>query len=292
MLCILAIPGNLYAADEARYGLVSEEWTLNPDGSREYRYQMELTLFTHTAMNNTYGETFIAYDPKYQQLKINEAYTKQKDGTIIRTPENAFVEVLPSYAADAAYYNRLKEMVVVHTGLELGATIYLDYTIQTKAGYLDNQPRRGFRVRGFDRQRALEVFEVIGPLDGQAAFLACPQLTEQDLAQMQFLVGSMDLAISSGLILKYDDLQREFHYSYVQKCGNQRLMDLMTQLERCFIKRDYSTVDREMTTKLLLKANEEHRHILDLLKARDAAAVRDYVRDVHWDTDNAEFTVW
>ena len=47
-----------------------------------------------------------------------------------------------------------------------------------------------------------------------------------------------------------------------------------------------------MTTKLLLKANEEHRHILDLLKARDAAAVRDYVRDVHWDTDNAEFTVW
>ena len=71
MLCILAIPGNLYAADEARYGLVSEEWTLNPDGSREYRYQMELTLFTHTAMNNTYGETFIAYDPKYQQLKIN-----------------------------------------------------------------------------------------------------------------------------------------------------------------------------------------------------------------------------
>lgn len=139
MLCILAIPGNLYAADEARYGLVSEEWTLNPDGSREYRYQMELTLFTHTAMNNTYGETFIAYDPKYQQLKINEAYTKQKDGTIIRTPENAFVEVLPSYAADAAYYNRLKEMVVVHTGLELGATIYLDYTIQTKAGYLDNQ---------------------------------------------------------------------------------------------------------------------------------------------------------
>ena len=97
-------------------------------------------------------------------------------------------------------------------------------------------PGAASRVRGFDRQRALEVFEVIGPLDGQAAFLACPQLTEQDLAQMQFLVGSMDLAISSGLILKYDDLQREFHYSYVQKCGNQRLMDLMTQLERCFIK--------------------------------------------------------
>ena len=41
-------------------------------------------------------------------------------------------------------------------------------------GYLDNQPRRGFRVRGFDRQNAIEVFQIMGPLDGQAAYLACP----------------------------------------------------------------------------------------------------------------------
>ena len=27
-------------------------------------------------------------------------------------------------------------MVVVHTGLELGATIYLDYTLTSKPGYL------------------------------------------------------------------------------------------------------------------------------------------------------------
>lgn len=159
-------------------------------------------------------------------------------------------------------------------------------------GYLDNQPRRGFRVRGFDRQNALEVFEVIGPLDGQAAYLACPELDDQTIAQMHFLVGSMDLAIESGLILKYDDLQREFHASYAQRCGNKRLMDLITQLERCFIKRDYSTVDRETTTKLLHKANDEHRHILELFEARDAPAVRDYIRDTHWDTQNAEFTVW
>ena len=73
---------------------------------------------------------------KYQELKINSSYTKQKDGTIIKTPDNAFVEVLPRNAADAPAYNHLKEMVVVHTGLELGATIYLDYTVTSKPGYL------------------------------------------------------------------------------------------------------------------------------------------------------------
>jgi hypothetical protein len=46
------------------------------------------------------------------------------------------VEVLPRQAANAPAYNHLKEMVVVHTGLELGATIYLDYSIISKPGYL------------------------------------------------------------------------------------------------------------------------------------------------------------
>ena len=108
----------------------------NADGSQKFRYKMELTLFTHTAMNGTYGESFIVYNPQYQELKINSSYTKQKDGTIIKTPDNAFVEVLPRNAADAPAYNHLKEMVVVHTGLELGATIYLDYTVTSKPGYL------------------------------------------------------------------------------------------------------------------------------------------------------------
>ncbi len=135
LLCLLLVSAGLFAASEAEYGKVSKAWTLHADGSQEYRYTMELTLFTHTAMNGTYGESFIVYNPAYQQLKIHTSYTKQKDGTIIRTPENAFVEVLPRYATNAAAYNHLKEMVVVHTGLELGATIYLDYSVVTKPGF-------------------------------------------------------------------------------------------------------------------------------------------------------------
>ena len=136
LLCLLAITASAFAGPEAEYKKLSKAYTLNADGSQEFRYNMELTLFTHTAMNGTYGESFIVYNPQYQELKINSSYTKQKDGTIIKTPDNAFVEVLPRNAADAPAYNHLKEMVVVHTGLELGATIYLDYTVTSKPGYL------------------------------------------------------------------------------------------------------------------------------------------------------------
>jgi hypothetical protein len=124
------------ASSEAEYKKLSKTFVLNADGSQEMRYNMELTLYTHTAMNSTYGESFVVYNPDFQELVINESYTKQKDGKIIKTPANAFVPVLPSAAADAPAYNNLQEMVIVHTGLELGATIYLDYTLKTKPGYL------------------------------------------------------------------------------------------------------------------------------------------------------------
>ena len=137
VLFLLAQTG--YAASnnqEANFNKIKESWELSADGSQIYRYRKELKIFTHTAMNNTYGETFITYNPRCQKLKINESYTIQTDGSIVKHPQNAFVEVLPENAAKMPAYNHLKEMVVVHTGLELGATIVLDYTIESAAGYL------------------------------------------------------------------------------------------------------------------------------------------------------------
>ena len=134
MLLLAVLPAG--AASEAEFRNLSQPHTLRADGRQEMRVQKELTLFTHAAMNGLYGETFIVYNPEFQKLEIHESYTRQKDGTVVQTPANAFVEVLPAAAANAPAYNQLKEMVVVHTGLELGATIVLDYSIVSKAGYL------------------------------------------------------------------------------------------------------------------------------------------------------------
>lgn len=132
MLLMVSLP--TYSASEANFVKLYKTYTLNADGSSEERVYKELKIFTHAAMNGKYGESFIVYNPEYQELKINDSYTVQKNGNIVRTPENAFVEVLPSVAANAPAYNHLKEMVVVHTGLELGATIVLDYSIISKGG--------------------------------------------------------------------------------------------------------------------------------------------------------------
>lgn len=122
--------------DEARYLYHNTEYILNDDGTQTARTSFALKLFTHTAMNSTYGETFIDYNPAYQKVVINSAYVVQSDGTRIEGPENSIVQYLPSGAAGSAFYNNLRTICVVHTGLDLGCTIYLDYTIESSADYL------------------------------------------------------------------------------------------------------------------------------------------------------------
>ena len=102
VLLLTALPAK--AASEAEFGKLAKTYTLHKDGSQEMRVYKELTLFTHAAVNGLYGESFIVYNPAYQELKIHESYTRQKDGKIVKTPENAFVEVLPAAAADAPAY--------------------------------------------------------------------------------------------------------------------------------------------------------------------------------------------
>ncbi len=121
---------------DAVFNKIEKEYKLNTDGSTEFHYSSEVKLLTGYSVNRAYGETFIIYNPDYQELKVNHAYTVMADGKEVASPANAFNEVLPRCAAHSAPNMNLREMVVTHTGLEKDAVIYLDYTIKTKSGFL------------------------------------------------------------------------------------------------------------------------------------------------------------
>jgi hypothetical protein len=122
-------------ATDAEILNLTREYILNKDGSMVNHYSHKVKLLTHRAFHSLYGESFIVYNPLQQQLKINQAITTMADGKKVPSPSNAFNEVLPGFAANAPAYNHLREMVVTHTGLEVGATIDLDYTITSNSGY-------------------------------------------------------------------------------------------------------------------------------------------------------------
>lgn len=117
-------------APEAVYKHVEKAYRFDVNGACEFRCKSELRVNTLFAMNELCGETFIVYNPKFQRVKINAAYTIAADGvTRVDVPENAFNTVLPSFAADAPAFNFLRELVITHTALEPGATIVLDYSV-------------------------------------------------------------------------------------------------------------------------------------------------------------------
>lgn len=119
---------------DARYQNIVREYTLMPDGSQIFRYTHQLKYLTHRAFNSLYGETFIVYNPDFQKLTVEKSETTMRDGKRVPSPANAFNEVLPRFAANAARVNHLKEMVVTHTGLEVDCSVELAYRIETKAG--------------------------------------------------------------------------------------------------------------------------------------------------------------
>ncbi len=137
---ILLFPASilLYSQDEnydAVYLQLKKEYTLNPDGSIDYRYMKKQKLQTYRSFNNLYGETFIVYHPDFQSLKVNEVYTIMADGKKNPSPANAFNEVLPGFAANAPAYNKLREMVITHAGTERNAVLNIDYMLHSKKGF-------------------------------------------------------------------------------------------------------------------------------------------------------------
>ncbi|MDD3011162.1 MAG: DUF3857 domain-containing protein, partial [Bacteroidales bacterium] len=126
---------SLAQSSDAVFNNIEKHYTLYPDGRMQYREVKDLTLNTHYAFNRIYGETFIVFNPEAQKLAIDEAYTLMADGKKVVAPENAFNPVLPRPAADFPGAAHLREMVVTHTALEVGAKIHLDYVINTEAGF-------------------------------------------------------------------------------------------------------------------------------------------------------------
>jgi len=130
-VCMMATAFGKAPEKDAVYKLISKSYTLNKDGSTEFRKRTELQIFTRMTFDH-FGETFITYNPDFQELIINEAYTIRKDGSKVETPANAFNPMLPEGCTKCERLNGIRTMVVTHTALEYDALIVLDYTIRSK----------------------------------------------------------------------------------------------------------------------------------------------------------------
>lgn len=159
-------------------------------------------------------------------------------------------------------------------------------------GVLEHTPRKGFKIKKLSQQDAKNIYQLIGLLDAKAAILSIPYLDENDFSNMQFLIDTMNSAIKNKLHTKYNALQRQFHNVYIFKCQNKILIDSLEKYKDFFIGNEYCNINSNEIQDLLLKTNEEHQKILEYFKENDLTALRDFIENVHWNIESAQYDIW
>ncbi|MGN0658192.1 MAG: GntR family transcriptional regulator [Emergencia sp.] len=186
---------------------------------------------------------------------------------------------------------RINENVICEE-LNISRTPVREALIQLSAeGVLENRARKGFVIRSMSEQDVSELYAVIGVLDGYAASLACDVLTEQDYADMDFYIGTMDLAIKAGNFEMYYRQQFVFHQLYIDKCGNSALIDTIATSKNKLLKKNYSDDAGSKTREVLYATNSEHREILRLFREKDKNGLFLYLSKTHWTAAYASYDV-
>lgn len=136
------------------------------------------------------------------------------------------------------------------------------------AGLVIRQPYRGTVVAGVDAGRLEEVTALRIDLEGRAAALGVPRLTDADVGRMQDILDELDRRhddadFSRGL---FNELNSAFHGVLYEAADSPVLLGLIRSLEQ---EADRIRLHFDVRAPL---AEEYHRRIIDACRNRDAAA--------------------
>ncbi len=104
------------------------------DGKVTRRRRTLTTVLRENMMRAGFCDPRIRYDASTETVDVAISRTWMADGTPVETdPKVGRIEVTPAPYAKTPDYTNRRELVVVHAGVEHGATMELDYTIRANA---------------------------------------------------------------------------------------------------------------------------------------------------------------
>lgn len=167
--------------------------------------------------------------------------------------------------------------------LEISRTPVREALIQlTAEGVLESKARKGFVIKTVQEKEVAELYAVIGVLDGFAAQLACPLLTEKDFDDLDFYADTMDLAINNGNLEMYRKQQTLFHQYYIERCGNNSLIDTLARVKSKLFQTPYVDDPAGEMRKVLHATNEDHHKIVSLFRSGDLNELFRFLAKEHW----------
>jgi DNA-binding GntR family transcriptional regulator len=153
-------------------------------------------------------------------------------------------------------------------------------------GFITILPRRRVFVNEITLRDIEEIFQILGPLEGEAAIGAIEKMSDEDIKEFENMTKKMKNALEQGDFDLYYELNWKIHEFFLELNNNKALNRIVRLLKRRYYSSPQILKKQDILNKKIppmdAQAMEFHLKMVDLCKKRDKKGIRRMLRDNHW----------
>lgn len=179
---------------------------------------------------------------------------------------------------ESGYYSPAESLPEVELATELDVsrnTIKKALLMLETDGYVSIEQNKGAKVRSYSKQEVLEYLELRVELEGFIVRLATQHISKKAVAKLENIFEKMGERRAENDLMGYSALNQQFHALIYDACPNRMTTDILTRLKARMRKYNAKTI---LVPGRDANSYEEHRQILEAIKAGDAADAEANVR--------------
>ena len=139
-------------------------------------------------------------------------------------------------------------------------------------GFIDRIPHTGIYVKEIDIDYLKQIYPIRGLLEGYAASIAIPLLSDNDLEKLNKIIKRIDTLIENKNFKSVIESNYYFHMTIYRPCGNDQLLKMIDDLIDNTIR---VRITYDLIPERAAASNQEHKRILDaILKKQTQKAGR------------------
>lgn len=140
--------------------------------------------------------------------------------------------------------------------------------ILEKEGVIDEEPRRGFRVKPLTADDIRDMFELHAVMAGMAARRAVGRLSEAEVAELTTIDRQLEQAVAEGVGEAIQEIDFRFHRYLNRATESLTLRRFLTETTRYIPRRYYTQIPVWLS-----RANQDHSPIMAALRRRDGESI-------------------
>jgi len=166
-------------------------------------------------------------------------------------------------------YNEGEELKEVAIGKDLGVSrtpVREAFRQLELEGLIQIIPNKGAYVTGITPKDVHDIYMIRSSLEGMCAKLACENITESQLEELEENVYLAAFHASKGHMDQLAELDNRFHHILYESCDSKMLQNLLQDFHQYVIRIRKKT----LSTSRGMASNDEHKAIMEAIRDHDA----------------------